>query len=58
MSRTPNPERLDVYEAKLAELIAERNTAATQRKDRRVYALNRQIEAQRRWIKRARSVSP
>jgi hypothetical protein len=55
MSSTPNPARIDEYRTKLADLIATRNTFRDQGKDHKVKFVNRQIQAQLKWIKRAES---
>jgi hypothetical protein len=56
MSSTPNPARIAEYQAKLADLIAARNAFRDQGKDHKVKMLNRQIQAQLKWISRAESV--
>jgi hypothetical protein len=53
VSSTPNPARLDQYQAKLAELVAARDSYRAQHLDQKVYALNRQIRAQIKWIRKA-----
>jgi hypothetical protein len=53
MSSTPNPERIAGYRAKLAELIDTRNTFRDQGKLHNIKGVNRQIEAQLKWIRRA-----
>jgi hypothetical protein len=55
MSSNPNPARIAGYRAKLADLIATRNAFRDQGNDHKVKGLNRQIEAQLKWIKRAES---
>ena len=56
MATRPNPARVASYEAKLAELIAARDTHRAERNDQRVRVLNRQILAQRKWIRWAREL--
>lgn len=53
MSSRPNPARLADYQAKLAQLMAAREEARTGHDDHRVRALNRQIRAQLKWIRKA-----
>ena len=55
MSSTPNPARTDAYRAKLADLIAARNAFRDQGKNHKVKFVNRQIQAQLKWIRRAES---
>lgn len=55
MSSTPNPAHLARYQAKLAELTAVRDSYRAQGNAPRVRLLNRQIRAQNKWIRRARS---
>jgi hypothetical protein len=57
MSSTPDPARMAEYQARLAELVAARDSYHLQGKDHKVRLLNRQIQAQLRWIRRARSMS-
>jgi hypothetical protein len=56
MSSTPDPARLAQYQAKLAELFAVRDAYRAQRNDHKVRLLNRQIRAQVKWIRKARSL--
>jgi len=55
VSSTPNPARLTEYQAKLAELVALRDAHRAQRNDHKVRLVNRQIRAQVKWIRQARS---
>ena len=50
MSSTPNPTRIPEYEARLAELVAARDSYRAQRLDHKVKLLNRQIPPQLKWI--------
>jgi hypothetical protein len=54
MSSNPNPARLADYQAKLAELVAARESYRAQHNDHKVKFLNRQIQAQLKWIRKAR----
>jgi hypothetical protein len=53
MSSIPNPARIAEYQARLAELVEARDGFRAQHNDHRVRALNRQIRAQLKWIRRA-----
>jgi hypothetical protein len=53
MSSTPNPARLAEYHAKLAELVAARESYRAQHNDHKVTLLNREIRSQSKWISRA-----
>jgi hypothetical protein len=53
MSSTPNPARMAEYQARLAELVARRDAFRAQHNDHKVKLLNRQIQAQLKWIARA-----
>jgi hypothetical protein len=44
------------YQSRLAELVAARDAYRLQGKDHKVRLLNRQIQAQLRWIRRARTI--
>lgn len=55
MSTTPDPARLAQYEARLAELVATRDTHRAQHDDHKVRLFNRRIQAQIKWIRRARA---
>ena len=57
MSSAPNPARLVQYQAKLAELVAARDSYRAQHNDHKVKLLNRQIRAQNKWIRKARSAA-
>jgi hypothetical protein len=57
MRSMPDPARLGEYQAKLAELLAEREGHRARDDDQKVKLLNRRIRAQSRWIKRARAIS-
>jgi hypothetical protein len=54
MSATPNPARLDEYQASLAELVVARDEFRAQHNEHKVRLLNRQIRSKQKWIKRAR----
>lgn len=47
----PNPARLTQYPAKVADLVALRDSSRAQRNDHKVKLLNRQIRAQTKWIR-------
>jgi hypothetical protein len=53
MSSQPRPTDLAKYQARLGELTAAREVFRAQHDDHKVQALNRQIMAQTKWIKRA-----
>jgi hypothetical protein len=53
MSSKPNPAWIPEYRARLAELVAARDSNRAQHNDHRVRLLNRQIRAQLKWIRRA-----
>ncbi len=57
MSSAPNPARLGQYQAKLAELVAARDSYRAQHNDHKVKLLNRQIRAQSMWIRKAQSAA-
>jgi hypothetical protein len=57
VSSRPNPARLAEYQARLADLVAARDAARAQSTGHRVKLLNRQIQAQLRWIRRAAEVA-
>jgi hypothetical protein len=58
MSSAPNPARLTQYQAKLADLVALRDSYRAQHNDHKVKLLNRQIRAQAKWIRNAQSEVP
>lgn len=53
MTSTPDPARLAEYEAKLAELVALRDSYRAQHNEHRVKLINRQIQGQIKWIRKA-----
>jgi len=55
MSSTPDPVRLEEYEARLAQLVATRDAHRAQHDDQKVRLFNRRIRAQIRWIRKAQS---
>ena len=54
MSSTPCPARLAEYQAKLQALTAVRDFNRALHNDHKVKQLNRQIQAQLKWIRAAR----
>jgi len=57
MASTPEPARMVSYQARLAELIAARSAHQELSHDHHVKNLNRQIQAQLKWIAAAEAVS-
>ena len=57
MSSIPDPARMAQYEARLAELVAIRDSHRAQHDDHKVRLLNRQIQAQIKWIRKGRSAA-
>jgi hypothetical protein len=53
MSSQPRPADLAKYQARLSELIAAKEAYRAQHDDDKVKALNRQIQAQMKWMKKA-----
>jgi hypothetical protein len=57
MSSTPDPARIADYRARLAELVTARDTYRAQHNEHRVRQLNRQVQAQLKWIRRAETAA-
>jgi len=57
VASTPDPARLAEYNTRLATLIAAKDLEAEQSRDHQVKNLNRQIQAQLKWIARAEALS-
>jgi hypothetical protein len=57
MTSTPDPARVAEYKAKLAELLAVRDSYRAQHNDHKVRVLNRQIRGRTRWLRRAQSLA-
>jgi hypothetical protein len=58
VASTPDPARLSEYKARLATLVATKDVEADQNRDHKVKNLNRQIQAQLKWIARAEACVP
>jgi hypothetical protein len=57
MASAPNPARMAVYQGRLAELIAAKSAHQDLNNDHQVRNLNRQIQAQLKWIASAEAAS-
>jgi len=57
MASTPNPARMAVYRARLADLVAARSAHQDLNNDHHVKNLNRRVQAQLKWIAAAESAS-
>jgi len=57
MASTPSPARMAVYQARLVELVAARSAQQDLDNSHQVKNLNRQIQAQLKWIASAESAS-
>jgi hypothetical protein len=57
MASRPNPAQMAVYQAKLTDLVAARAVHQDLDNDHQVKNLNRQIQAQLKWIASAESAS-
>ena len=57
MASKPNPAQMAVYQAKLADLVAARSAHQDLNNDHHVKNLNRQVQAQLKWIAAAESAS-
>jgi hypothetical protein len=58
VASTPDPARLSEYKTRLAMLIATKEVEADQNRDHKVKNLNRQIQAQLKWIAKAEARVP
>ena len=58
MASSPNPARMADYQAKMVELIAARTVQQDLDNDHQVKNLNRQIQAQLKWIAAAEAATP
>ena len=58
MASTPDPSRLPEYKTTLARLVAAKDVEADQNRDHHVKNLNRQIQAQLKWIAKAEARVP
>jgi hypothetical protein len=57
MSSQPKPANMALYQARLNELVAARDTFRAAHNDHKVRALNRKIQAQLRWIRKAQAIA-
>jgi hypothetical protein len=57
MASTPNPAHLPAYQARLADLLAAKTAHQEVNNDHQVKNLNRQIQAQLKWIASAESAT-
>jgi hypothetical protein len=57
MASTPNPARMAIYQARLADLLAAKAAHTELDNDHQVKNLNRQIQAQLKWIATAESAT-
>jgi len=57
MASTPNPAQMAVYQARLADLLAARSAHQDLSNDHHVKNLNRQVQAQLKWIAAAEAAS-
>lgn len=55
MSSSPNPTKTAQYQLRLAEMVAAKAVQADLNNDHKVRNLNRQIQAQMKWIARAQA---
>jgi len=55
MASKPNPARMAIYQARLADLLAAKAAHRELDNDHQVRNLNRQIQAQMKWIATAES---
>jgi hypothetical protein len=57
MSSSPNPAKTAAYQLRLAEMLAARAVQADLNNPHKIRNLNRQIQAQMKWIARAEAAS-
>jgi hypothetical protein len=57
MSSSPNPAKTAIYQARLAEMTAAKAVQAGLNNEHKVRNLNRQIQAQMKWIARAEAAN-
>jgi hypothetical protein len=56
MSSQPRPADMARYQTRLNELVAARDSFRAAHNDHKVRALNRQIQAQLKWIRKAQAL--
>jgi hypothetical protein len=57
MSSQPKPADMARYQARLNELVAARDTFRSAHDDHKARALNRKIQAQLKWIRKAQALA-